>query len=151
MILEHLRPERLLLDGRAKDKKGVLAELADLLGAGHPSSFRDLVLSGLIEREEVMSTGIGQAIAIPHARLSEAPELDLALVRYTKGIDFGSVDERPIKLAFGVIGPPQATGQHVKLLARIARLVKEPGAVDRLLAAQDVDEMMGVLGVEAPR
>ncbi|MEM7248151.1 MAG: PTS sugar transporter subunit IIA [Acidobacteriota bacterium] len=146
MILEHLPPERLRLEGRARDKKGVLAELAELLATDRTVAFREQVLAGLLEREEVMSTGIGQGIAIPHARLAAAPALELAMIRYKSGIEFDSVDGKPIQLAFGVIGPPAATGAHVKLLARIARLVKTPGATDTLLAAADLDAFRAALG-----
>lgn len=143
MILDHLQPERILLQGTARDKRGVLRELTHLLSADVAQQER--ILGGLAEREKVMSTGIGKGIAIPHARLESAGGLDLALVRYPRGIDFEALDGQPVYLAFGVIGPPSGTGEHVKLLARIARLVKEQGALDDLLAAGSVEDVLAVL------
>ena len=91
-----------------------------------------------------VSTGIGYGIAIPHARLECVDSIRLALVRYPRGIDFQALDGKPVYLAFGVLGPPQGTGLHVKLLARIARLVKEGPAVDELLASTTVEDVLAI-------
>jgi PTS system nitrogen regulatory IIA component len=145
MLVDHLSSERVLLEGHARDKKGVLRELAVALSASEDDEAVQEVLAGLTERENVMSTGIGHGIAIPHARLAGAVELKLALVRYPAGIDFEALDNKPVYAAFGVVGPPEGTGQHVKLLARIARLVKETGALDEVLGAPDVDGVLAIL------
>ena len=145
MLLDHLNAERVLLEGQARDKQGVLRELAVLLAEPGDEDSIDRVLAGLAEREKVMSTGIGHGIAIPHARLPEASSLRLALVRYPRGLDFEALDGKPVFAAFGVVGPPEGTGAHVKLLARIARLVKETGALDEMLGAPDVESVLAVL------
>ena len=144
MIVDHVTRERVLLEGKARTKRDVLVELTKLLADDRTPS-ADEILAGLVEREEVMSTGIGSGIAIPHARLEALDEIRLALVRYPAGIDFRALDEKPVYLVFGVVGPPQGTGQHVKLLARIARLVKEGEAVQQVLAATDVDAVLAQL------
>ena len=145
MLLDHLSADRVLLEGRARDKRGVLRELAEVLSEGSGDDQVQAVLAGLTERENVMSTGIGHGIAIPHARLAGAGELKLALVLYPAGIDFEALDGKPIHAAFGVVGPPEGTGQHVKLLARIARLVKETGALDEVLGASDAETVLSIL------
>lgn len=145
MIADHLSYDRVRLTGEARTKADVLRELTGLLARGSDAPSADVILEGLREREQVMSTGIGHGIAIPHARLEGAPELRLALVRYASGVEFKSLDGKPVHLAFGVIGPPQGTGVHVKLLARIARLVKEGPAVDELLAANSTEALFAVL------
>jgi len=145
MLLDHLSADRVLLVGHARDKRGVLRELAEILSESLGDEHVQTVLAGLTERENVMSTGIGHGIAIPHARLAGAGELKLALVRYPSGIDFEALDGKPVYAAFGVVGPPEGTGQHVKLLARIARLVKETGALDEVLGAPDVDAVLQIL------
>jgi PTS system nitrogen regulatory IIA component len=145
MLLDHLSVERVLLGGQAHDKTGVLRELSVLLAPGADEDAVHTILAGLVERERVMSTGIGHGIAIPHARLVQVDTISLALVRYPKGIDFEALDGKPVFVAFGVVGPPSGTGEHVKLLARIARLVKEPGALDEILAAGDREAVLAVL------
>ena len=144
MILDHLTADCILLDGRAKRKEEVLADLATLLSAGD-AGLRAQILEGLLERESVMSTGIGHRIAVPHARLDRLDGLRLALARYPQGVDFKSLDGQPVYLAFGVIGPPAQADGHVKVLARIARLVKQADAVNEILAACDVPSLLAVL------
>jgi len=144
MIADHVSIDRVLLSGRARSKRDVLAELTKLLTTDRPPG-ADVILAGLLEREQVMSTGIGHGIAIPHARLEDIGEVRLAIVRYPEGIDFKALDGKPVFLAFGVVGPPQGTGLHVKLLARIARLVKEGTAVSELMAATSPEEVLDVL------
>ena len=145
MILDHLTADCILLDGRAKRKEEVLTDLATLLSAGD-AVLRSQILEGLVERESVMSTGIGHGIAVPHARLDRLAGLRLSLARYRHGVDFKSLDGQPVYLAFGVIGPPGQADGHVKLLARIARLVKQAGAVKEIIAAPDVAAVIEILG-----
>ena len=144
MLIELLPPERILLAGRAGSKRDVLGDLAALF-AGGDATLAAAILAGLIEREDVMSTGIGQGIALPHARLVSVPEMRVALARYPRGVPFRALDDQPIVLAFGVIGPPAEADRHVKVLARIARLVKRPHSVSRLLAAPTVDAIHSIL------
>ena len=144
MLTELLPSSRILLAGRALGKEDVLSELARLLGEGD-AGVAQQVLAGLLDREEVMSTGIGHGIAIPHARLAAVTEMRLALARYPHGVPFQSLDDQPVLLAFGVIGPPAETERHVKLLARIARLVKQPGAVHEMLHAPDAGAVVEIL------
>lgn len=148
MILDHLTEGRILLDGRAKRKADVLSELALLLSDADADLAAD-VTEGLLERESVMSTGIGQGIAVPHARLERLSELRLALVRYRHGVDFKSLDGQPVYLAFGVVGPPGHADGHVKLLARVARLVKHGSAIPELMAAESVPAVLEVLRIHA--
>ena len=149
MILDHLSADRILLDGHARRKDDVLAELARLLAAGN-DALRELVLEGFLDREGVMSTGIGHGIALPHARLDGLTDLRLALIRYRTGVDFKALDGQPVYIAFGVIGPPDLADKHVKLLARIARLVKHGTAVKELNAARDVPGVIEILKAHDP-
>lgn len=144
ILLDHLSADRILLDGRAKRKEEVLSDLARLL-SGDDAKLGAQILEGLLEREGVMSTGIGHGIAVPHARLDRLGELRLAVARYGQGVDFKALDGQPVYLAFGVVGPPGQADGHVKLLARVARLVKQGSAVKELLAAKDVEEALDVL------
>jgi PTS system nitrogen regulatory IIA component len=143
VILDHLAPQRILLDGRASGKQEVLADLGRLLADG-PGPTADAILEGLVDREQVMSTGIGRGIAIPHARL-DVPQTRVALARYPAGVDFKALDHQPVYLAFGVIGPPSGADQHVKMLARIARLVKTDASVAELLHATSVEAVLDAL------
>lgn len=144
MLVELLTHGRILLAGRAASKTEVLTEVARLLASGD-RALSEEILRGLLDREEVMSTGIGHGIALPHARLSGLPDMRVALARYPHGVPFQSLDDKPVLLAFGIVGPPAEADRHVKLLARVARLVKQPGAVSEVLQAPDADGVIAVL------
>jgi len=87
---------------------------------------RDDVVRRLVEREKVMSTGIGGGIAIPHARTPEVSRTVVAVGLSPDGVPFNSVDGAPVKVVFLIVGPMEASAEHVKVLARIARLVRKP-------------------------
>lgn len=144
MILDYLAADRILLDSRARKKEEMLAELAQIL-AGQDAALGKQVIEALLERESVMSTGIGHGIAVPHARLDSLKEIRLALARHPQGLDFRALDGQPVFLAFAVIGPPSQADAHVKLLACIARLVKQGGAIGELMAASDAGTVLEIL------
>ncbi len=144
MLVELLPTARVVPEGGASSKDQVLAEVARVLAAGD-DGLAASILEGFRDREDVMSTGIGRGIALPHARLRELPEMRLALVRYPRGVAFQALDDQPVTLAFGLAGPPSAADMHVKILARIARLVKQPGALAELLAPGSAEEIVATL------
>ena len=97
-----------------------------------------------------MSTALGGGLAVPHGRTDLVPELRIAagLVRDVR--DYIALDGSPVRVAFLVLTPAAASGQHVKLLSRIARLMHNPESRDALLVAASADEFMRVIhGVEA--
>ena len=144
MLVEILTASRVVLSGDAASKDQVLAELSRVLAEGD-EALAASILEGFRDREDVMSTGIGQGIALPHARLASITAMRLALVRYPRGVPFQALDDHPVTLAFGIIGPPQAADMHVKVLARIARLVRKPGAIAALLEATSPEGVLEIL------
>ncbi|WP_394841654.1 PTS sugar transporter subunit IIA [Pendulispora brunnea] len=119
-------------------KKEALALLADLLADGsQPAIPRDTIESILTEREKLQSTGIGDGVAIPHGAVAELDRQCAALLIVPDGIDFDAIDGEKANLLFSVITPKRATGEHLKTLARISRLLRNRGFRERLLAAED--------------
>lgn len=92
----------------------------------------------LLQREALGSTGLGRGIAVPHVKLSGLTGIVCLFARMTKPIDFESLDDEPVDLIFMLLAPDHAGGDHLKALARISRLVREPKVLERLRAAQDV-------------
>jgi len=103
------------------------------------------VLGILLERERLGSTGIGDGIAIPHGKLRNLDQPLLAFGRSRRGVDFKALDGRPVKLFFLLIAPEEAIGLHLKMLARISRILKDPAVRTRLLDAPDVAAMLAVI------
>ncbi|MGA7121800.1 MAG: PTS sugar transporter subunit IIA [Polyangiaceae bacterium] len=140
-LIELLTPERVGIrhneDGaRSLDKAGVLHALAQALapGAEVDASEVERVLS---EREQLQSTGIGEGVAIPHGALSQLHTQYAALLIVPEGVDFSAIDGLKVTILFAVIGPKRATGEHLKTLARVSRLLRNKGFRDRLVAAAD--------------
>lgn len=120
-------------------KQEALAVLADLLAAGpHGSRIpRDTIESVMTEREKLQSTGIGDGVAIPHGAVAELDKQCAALLIAPDGIDFDAIDGDKVNLLFAVISPKRATGEHLKTLARISRLLRNRSFREQLLAAPD--------------
>jgi PTS system nitrogen regulatory IIA component len=89
----------------------------------------------LVERENLQSTGIGDGVAIPHCSLDTAEAQAGALVLCPRGIDFDAIDDEKVEIIFGVVGPKRATGEHLRTLARISRLLRDEQTRLRLLSS----------------
>lgn len=110
------------LDLKGSTKEAVIETLVGVLGDAGVVTDRPRMLEDLLKREQVMSTGIGGGIAVPHAQSPGATRLALALGRLVEPIDFESLDERPVRLVFMVVGPEERGG-FIRVLARISRLL----------------------------
>lgn len=136
LLTELLTPDRIRVPLAAADKPGVLRELTQLL-ADRAGTGLEPLLTAVLEREQVLSTGIGHGIAIPHAKSPAITELMLVAGSAPAGIPFDALDGEPVRLFFLLIGPDSAAGQHVKALSRIARLVRRESVREELVQAPD--------------
>jgi nitrogen PTS system EIIA component len=129
--------DRILVDreGALPTKAKALHALAALLGSA-VSAPEEEVLALLLEREQLQSTGIGDGVAIPHSALEHADAQAGALLLFPKGIDFDSIDGQPVHIVFGVVGPKRATGEHLRTLARISRLLRDEATRKQLANAE---------------
>ena len=140
-----LKEKYVELDLQAKDKKKVLSELVEFITArGKIKDAKD-ILSTLIKRERLGSTGIGNGVAIPHARSAKVTNFILAFARHSQGIDFGALDGEKTYLFFVLLSPEANIGGHLKILAEVSRLVKDKFIVDRLKAAKDKKDILKVI------
>ncbi|NIR46197.1 MAG: PTS sugar transporter subunit IIA [Gemmatimonadetes bacterium] len=133
-----LAPERVRVPLQAGDKEGILLELVELLATSCGlGSQRDDLYGAVLERERVLSTGIGDGVALPHAKFAGLAELAMAAGVSREPLDFGALDGRPVQLLFLIVAPETATGAHVRVLARISRLMRDGALRDRLCSAED--------------
>lgn len=139
-ILDVLQKEAILADLKSKDKKGILEEMATPL-AGIAHITRDSLVKVLMERERLGSTGIGGGIGIPHGKLKNLDSLALGFGLSKKGVDFESMDGRPTHIFFLLVTPESSTGLHLKLLARISRILKNDIFKEKLMNAGNRDEI----------
>jgi mannitol/fructose-specific phosphotransferase system IIA component (Ntr-type) len=144
LLTELLTPGGVLVPIAARDKSSVIAELARHLTNQSGGNYQD-VLGAVEEREAVLSTGIGFGVAIPHARSSAVQELTLVCGVSPEPVPFDSIDGEPVRLFFLIVGPESSAGQHVKVLSRIARLVRRDNVRDRLSQARTPQEFYDAL------
>jgi PTS system nitrogen regulatory IIA component len=133
---------------QATDKRGILEELATYMAGRQTRIDRATLSRVLIEREQLASTAIGEGVAIPHGKLGSVGEIVACLGRAPAGIEFDSMDGQPTYLFFVLVAPESSTGAHLKALARISRVFKDPEFRRRLLAAPDGDAMYTVVAEE---
>ncbi len=144
-IRDLLQDDLVLEDIRATDKIGVIREFAaHLKRMGKVSDAEELVRV-LVERESLGSTGIGDGIAIPHGKLGDIRDTIVAFGRSRGGVDFQSRDSKPAYLFFLLVTPADMPGEHLRTLARISRILKNPVLRDDLKAAaarQDLQRLI---------
>ena len=130
-----VQPEMVFLDLEADDAQGALAAVAHELGE-QTGLGSDCVLSALIEREELGSTSVGNAFAIPHCKLVNLEAIVVALARLKGGVDFGnSGKHEPVRFFFVVLSPPDQPTEHLQVLSQIARILKNGELREELLNA----------------
>jgi PTS system nitrogen regulatory IIA component len=144
LLTELLSPDRVLLPLPAGDRQAAIAvltrRLADLANARY-----DAVLDAVLERESVQSTGIGFGVAIPHGRCAAVRELSMVAGVSARPVPFDAIDGEPVRLFFLIVGPEASAGLHVKLLSRIARLVRRDSVRQQLVEATTADAFYNVL------
>ena len=99
----------------------------------------------LMEREKLGSTGIGENVAIPHGKSDELTQIITVFARSLGGVDFESLDQKPVHFVCMVIAPAHSTGQHLKALARISRLFKNQALREGILKAEDSNAIYSIL------
>jgi PTS system nitrogen regulatory IIA component len=144
--LAEARTSALVLpDLEGADARAVLQELATALAEANPSLSAFELAAALNEREQLGSTALGGGVAIPHCRLAAIERLTIAIGRHRRGIDFGAADGRPVRLWIVLLAPVADPRAHLRVLADLARRLRLPGLVERVLAATSEEEILDEL------
>lgn len=147
-ILEILDEEMILSDLKAGGKKEAIEEMAKVAVRHDERLNLDMLLDVLLEREKLGSTGIGDGVAIPHGKVPGIDEVIAVFARSTEGIDFESMDDKKAHLFFLLIAPENSSGAHLKALAKISRLMKEPTFRMGLMEAKSREEILRAFSEE---
>ncbi len=140
-----LREDLICLDVKAEDKREVLNGMVKLLAKKGEITDRAQFLKAIMEREKLASTGVGEGVAIPHARTEAAKELVVAFARSEKGIDFDSLDKEPVYLIFMFAAPERTSDLYLKALARLCRLLTDKPFKDGLIRAKSPREVIELI------
>ena len=135
-IADFMKLNNICADLKSTGKMSVLAELAKMLKSDCPNSEEDQITKILVERERLATTGIGDGVAIPHGKLSDMEGICAAIGISRTGIPFDAVDNNPIHIFVALLAPHNSTGDHLKALARVSRLLKDPAFRKRLLESK---------------
>jgi nitrogen PTS system EIIA component len=151
-VTEFLSPNAVVAELRGNTKAEVLRELSDHLSVAYPGMLRgDRVLEVLSEREKLASTGIGEGVAIPHGKMPGLDRLYAVFGVSHGGVDFSSIDKRPTHLFFALVAPENSAGVHLKALARVSRLFRNPELRDAILAAPGGTDIYRLISEEDNR
>lgn len=144
-----LNPDGIIASLKATSKKDTLQELAAVAAEKTGLDARE-IFNTLLQRERLGSTGLGHGIAIPHVKLNALRGIVCLFARLEEPIEYESHDGERVDLVFMLLAPEDASGDHLKALARISRLVREPSILDELRRAPDVAALHSALTVVAP-
>ena len=143
-ILDVLDKDAIQVDLQAKDKIGILNELVTPI-ARITRIEQNEIVRVLMERERLGSTGIGGGIGIPHGKLKNLEKLVLGFGLSRQGVDFESMDGYPTHLFFLLLTPEHATDLHLKLLARVSRLLKKEPLKEMMMKATSAEEVIDII------
>ena len=137
--------EYLCDDLLSHSKTDVLAELINVLIESGLVIDRARAIDMLQQREKLGSTGIGDGVAIPHAKVPDLQELVVVFGRSRGGIPFDAIDGKPVQLFFLLLAPENSAGQHLKALARISKMLKKPNFRKKLIDAKTKNDLFKVI------
>ena len=140
-LVDIVEPDMIWSDLTSRDKTQVILELAEKISGSLSPLKKGDIASVLLSREGLGSTGIDDGIAIPHAKIRGLEKIIVACGRSQRGIDFDAPDQKPTHLFFVLLAPEHSAAMHLKILARLSRLLKDKAFRDRLISAKTADEI----------
>ena len=143
-----VKPDAVLPSLHVQSKKQALHEVCAAAARQLDMPERS-ILDTILQRERLGSTGVGQGVAIPHGKLKGLESLVGVFARLQKPVDFDALDDQPVDLLFVLFAPEAAGADHLKALARIARVLRDPAVAQKLRVASDAGELYEVLTAPA--
>lgn len=150
-ITDFLREDFIIEELVSSNKEEVLEEISRTIRRKKQKFQPEAMVKVLLEREKLGSTGIGDSIAIPHGKLNGLDELIVAFGRSRQGVDFNAVDGKPVKLFFLLMAPEPSRSEHLKVLARISRMLKDLNFRNSLMEAKSRNELFQIIAEKDER
>jgi fructose-specific phosphotransferase system IIA component len=147
-VSELLKSEFIISDLKGESKEEIINELIDLFKNDPRVEDIEKVRSAVLDREKVMSTGVGKGFAIPHGKTNAVKEIVGAFGKIKDGIDYNALDGNPVNLVFLLVGKDNLISTHIKLLSRISRLMNKDDFRHRLKEANTADEIIKLFSDE---
>lgn len=145
-LIVYFDEQLFLPDLKATAKEELLKEIVDQFVSVKYLKHSDIVLEMLTKREVLGSTGIGKGIAIPHGRTTSASDIMIAFGKSKKGIEYDSIDGKPVQLVFMIIAPPQdENNMYLPILGKMVEILSKAKNRNKLLEAESFDEFIDVI------
>lgn len=136
-LSEKLDPDMVLIAPGVDDREELFHRFGEMLALGGLVDSAEAVVERLMEREAILSTGIGGGVAVPHAQLPGLGRLVMAASSHPDGLEYPALDSQPVRLVFCLLGDANTTADHLAGLARLARLARRQAALEPLITAAD--------------
>jgi mannitol/fructose-specific phosphotransferase system IIA component (Ntr-type) len=140
-----LTPELIIYPLQAQTKSEVIARLVDILARNGKLSDPEAAQSAVLKREELMTTGVGKGVALPHGKYHDTDEVLVSFGISQTGIDFNAIDGLPVQIFVLLLTPEQFPTKHLKLLGKFSRILNDAGCREELLAADSVQQIAEIL------
>jgi len=147
-ISDIIKKDQIIAELNGKTKEEVISELIDLFKNDERVINIDKVKTAVLEREKIMSTGVGKGFAIPHGKTDAVKEIIAAFGKTSAPIDFAALDDQPVHLVFLLVGKDNLVGPHIKLLSRISRMMTKDDFREKLANAKSADEIYAIFKEE---
>lgn len=147
-LTDILLAEHIVLPLKSTQRDEAIKELINLLAEKELVSDVDQAYNAVLEREKLMTTGVGNGIGIPHCKDKSCPNFAVALGIQSKGIKFESIDKKDVKIVFLLVGPENNPGMHIKLLSRISRLMSNEELRQNILKSKDTEKIQELIDDE---
>ena len=141
-ICEKLTKDKIIPELKGNTKEEVINELIDLLKGDENVKDLEKIRTAVLEREKIMSTGVGKGFAIPHAKTDSVKDIIAGFGKTSKELDFQSLDGQPVNLVFLLIGKENNVGPHIKLLSRISRMMNNDAFRQNLIKAESTADII---------
>ncbi|PKN71978.1 MAG: transcriptional regulator [Candidatus Cloacimonetes bacterium HGW-Cloacimonetes-3] len=143
-VCSYIKKDR-VIDLAPMDKWKFLEQMADLIGQDPLIKDPPSVKKAIILREKTMSTGIGEGIAIPHARTSSVDDFVIAFARIREGMEFDAIDGKPVHLVFMIVANEKQDKKYIQLLSKLVLRMKSSSLIEQLMAAKGTEELYRIL------
>lgn len=139
-----LRPERVIMNLKATSKREALIEIVEDLGKTSGVTDVEALKKAILDREEIMSTGVGLTIAVPHAKLPSVKSFTLGLARSARGIDYDSLDGQPVRIIVTIAAPDNDQNTYLRVLAAVMHVLRMEDKRKAILAAATPQDVVAV-------
>ena len=150
-LTDYLKPEYISIGLKANSKEDLLDGMFDLAAKNPHVLDAKKMRASVLEREKIMSTGVGKSFAIPHGKTDAVDDIILAFATTEQPVDYSSMDNEPVRLVLLLVSKESLVGQRLKLLSRASKVMNSEAARAALISAKSVDEVLSIFRTEEDR